>query len=89
MKNVLNYQSSEYDCGPTSVVNALRFLYAREELPPCLVKGVWTLCNDTFLQGEHMGRPSLIRSRLYESGGTVTVRIGGSAVMSMSCDIKL
>ena len=30
-----------------------------------------------------------IRSRLYDEGGTVTVRIGGSAVMSMSCDIKL
>lgn len=44
---------------------------------------------NTFLQGEHMGRPSQIRSRLYESGGAVTVRIGGSAVMSMSCDIKL
>lgn len=42
-----------------------------------------------FLQGEHMGRPSQIRSRLYESGGAVTVRIGGSAVMSMSCDIRL
>lgn len=42
-----------------------------------------------FLQGEHMGRPSQIRSRLYEENGAVTVRIGGSAVMSMSCDIKL
>ena len=47
------------------------------------------LQENTFLQGEHMGRPSLIRSRLYDSGGTVTVRIGGSAVMSMSCDIML
>ena len=54
MKNRLITQTTEYDCGPTSVVNALRFLYAREELPPCLVKGVWTLCNDTFnMQGEH------------------------------------
>ncbi len=44
---------------------------------------------NTFLQGEHMHRPSVIRSRLYDEGGTVNVRIGGSAVMSMSCDIKL
>ena len=42
-----------------------------------------------FVQGEHMHRPSQIRSRLYDDGGTVTVRIGGSAVMSMRCDIKL
>lgn len=44
---------------------------------------------NVFLQGEHMNRPSQIRSRLYDKNGTVTVRIGGSAVMSMSCDIKL
>ena len=44
---------------------------------------------NSFLQGEHMHRPSVIRSRLYDEGGTVNVRIGGSAVMSMSCDIKL
>lgn len=44
---------------------------------------------NVFLQGEHMGRPSQIRSRLYEKDGAVTVRIGGSAVMSMSCDLKL
>lgn len=44
---------------------------------------------NTFLQGEHMHRPSVIRSRLYDEGGAVNVRIGGSAVMSMSCDIKL
>lgn len=44
---------------------------------------------NVFLQGEHMGRPSQIRSKLYEENGAVTVRIGGSAVMSMSCDIKL
>ena len=44
---------------------------------------------NTFLQGEHMHRPSVIRSCLYDEGGTVNVRIGGNAVMSMSCDIKL
>lgn len=44
---------------------------------------------NVFLQGEHMRRPSQIRSRLYDRGGTVTIRIGGTAVMSMSCDLKL
>ncbi len=44
---------------------------------------------NTFLQGEHMRRPSQIRSRLYHENGVVTVRIGGTAVMSMSCDIKI
>ena len=44
---------------------------------------------NVFLQGEHMHRPSEIRSRLYASGDAVTVRVGGRAVMSMACDIKL
>lgn len=42
---------------------------------------------NVFLQGEHMHRPSEIRSRLYASGDAVTVRVGGSAVMSMACEI--
>ena len=37
-----------------------------------------------FLQGEHMHRPSLIRSRLLLENGGVRVRIGGQAVMSLA-----
>lgn len=44
---------------------------------------------NVFVQGEHMHRPSEIRSRLYASGDTVTVRVGGGAMMSMACDLKL
>ena len=44
---------------------------------------------NVFLQGEHMSRPSEIRSLLCEKDGTVTVRIGGSAVMSLDCELKL
>ena len=44
---------------------------------------------NTFLQGEHMHRPSQICSRLHDENGAVNVRVGGTAVMSMSCDIKL
>ena len=44
---------------------------------------------NVFLQGEHMHRPSEIRSRLYTDGDAVTVRVGGRAVMSMACDVQL
>lgn len=44
---------------------------------------------NVFLQGEHMNRPSEIRSRLYEQDGAVNVRVGGSAVMSMQCEVKI
>lgn len=44
---------------------------------------------NVFLQGEHMGRPSEIRSRLTVSGEDVLVRIGGRAVMSMRCELNV
>lgn len=40
MKNVLNYQSSEYDCGPTSLTNALRYLFERCDIPPEMLKAI-------------------------------------------------
>ena len=43
---------------------------------------------NVFLQGEHMGRPSEIRSRL-TANGAVSVKIGGRAVMSLQCDLKI
>ena len=44
---------------------------------------------NVFLQGEHMNRPSEIRSRLYREDDKVTVKIGGRAVMSLQCDLKI
>lgn len=44
---------------------------------------------NVFLQGEHMSRPSEIRSRLILAGDKVTVKIGGRAVMSLQCDLKI
>lgn len=42
-----------------------------------------------FLQGEHMGRPSRIYSRLTAEDGVVRVRIGGQAVLSLSGEMDL
>ena len=42
-----------------------------------------------FLQGEHMGRPSRILSRLTVQDGAVRVRIGGQAVMSLAGEMDL
>ena len=42
-----------------------------------------------FLQGEHMGRPSRILSRLTVQDGAVRVRIGGQAVLSLSGEMDL
>lgn len=56
MKNMLCYQSTEYDCGPTTIVNAIRFLFKRQEIPPALIKGIWMYCNDTYNDQGHVGK---------------------------------
>lgn len=40
MKNQLSYQISEYDCGPTTLLNAIRYLFEREEILPELIKTI-------------------------------------------------
>lgn len=53
MKNVLNYQSSEYDCGPTTLINAVRYLFDREEIAPELLKAISLYTLDSYnAQGE-------------------------------------
>lgn len=48
MKNFLLTQSTEYDCGPVTLVNAMRFLFEREEIPPALIRAIWLYANDTY-----------------------------------------
>lgn len=44
---------------------------------------------NVFVQGEKMGKPSVIRSRLYEENGAVTVKIGGGAIIVLRCHLEL
>lgn len=56
MKNRLIYQTTDCDCGPTTLTNALRFLFEREEIPPILLKQIWTLGNDNYSDAGEPGR---------------------------------
>ena len=46
MKIPLRYQNTEYDCGTTSFVNALSFLYDREDIPVELLKAIYRFTLD-------------------------------------------
>lgn len=49
MKVPLKFQMTEFDCGPSTLVNALSFLYEREEIPAIMLQSIsaFTLdCND-------------------------------------------
>ena len=44
----LHYQVSEYDCGPTCVLNAMSYLFCREELSPELIRNIMLYCLDCY-----------------------------------------
>lgn len=48
MKIPLRYQMTEYDCGTTSILNAVTYLYEREEIPPILVYNINKYTIDEF-----------------------------------------
>ncbi|MDR1639939.1 MAG: peptidase C39 [Clostridiales bacterium] len=48
MRIPLNYQRTEYDCGPTSLLNAVSFLFARDEIPPDILRYVFMYTLDGF-----------------------------------------
>lgn len=48
MKNPLRYQLTEYDCGPSSLLNALSFLFEREALAPEIIKNIMLFSLDAY-----------------------------------------
>ncbi|MDR1131012.1 MAG: C39 family peptidase [Oscillospiraceae bacterium] len=48
MKIPLQYQRSEYDCGPTALLNAVSFLFDRKDIPPDILKHIMMYSLDTF-----------------------------------------
>ena len=55
MKNNLIDQSSEFDCGPTCMVNAMRYLFEREEIQPGVLKHIWLMGIDTYCDQGRVG----------------------------------
>lgn len=51
MKTPLRFQITEYDCGTTSLINALVYLFEREELPVTLLKSIYRYTLDA--EGEN------------------------------------
>ena len=56
MKTPLSYQLSEYDCGPTTMLNAISFLFDRKQIAPDLIKSVHMFCMDSFNRRGEVGK---------------------------------
>lgn len=48
MKTPLRYQITEYDCGPSSLLNGLSYLFEREELAPEIVRNIMIYSLDAY-----------------------------------------
>lgn len=64
MHNRLMYQSSNYDCGPACLTNALRFLFEREEIEPILLRQIWAMGNDDYSADGEPGKAGTSREAL-------------------------
>lgn len=47
-KNPLRYQISEYDCGPTTMLNAISYLFSRDMIPAEVIRNVMLYCLDCY-----------------------------------------
>lgn len=56
LKNRLNYQTSEFDCGPTTLINAIRYLYEREEVLPEIIKTIMLYTLDLYDHNGEFGK---------------------------------
>lgn len=54
MKTPLRYQLSEYDCGPTSLLNAVSYLFERQDIPPEIIRKIISVCISG--HGDHVGK---------------------------------
>lgn len=48
LKIPLQYQRTEYDCGPTAFLNAVSYLFPRNEIPPDILRGVMMYTLDSY-----------------------------------------
>lgn len=56
MKTPLRFQMTEFDCGTVSILNAIMFLYKREEIPAQLVKVITKYSLDCYDENGNIGQ---------------------------------
>lgn len=56
MKSPLSHQATEYDCGPTTLINAIRFLFERDEIPPDVIKHIVLYSLDAYNSKGEFGK---------------------------------
>lgn len=55
MKVPFRLQASEFDCVPTTALNALSYLYERSEIPPLAIQRIFIYCLDSVSARQNLG----------------------------------
>ena len=84
MKIPLRDQITNFDCGPTSVLNGLSRLFEREEIPPVVLRHVVTCCMDWFDDQGRMGRRGTTHAAMGHVAGWVQ-QVGEHGIMPLRC----
>lgn len=64
MKVPLRFQITEFDCGSVSLLNALSYLYDREEIPAMLVKAISLYTLDCYDENGNLGQGGTSREAI-------------------------
>ena len=64
MKIPLHYQMSEYDCGPTTMLNAISYLFEVEEIPPEVIRNIMLYSLDCYNDEGRLGEMGTSRSAM-------------------------
>ena len=56
MKIPFRYQATEYDCVPTTFINALQYLFDRDEIPPVVIQKIMQYSLDTVNKRGEFGK---------------------------------
>ena len=55
MKTPFRFQASDYDCVPTTFINAISYLFERSEIPPLVIQRIFTYCLDSISSQQNLG----------------------------------
>ena len=82
MKTPLRYQFSEYDCGPTTMLNAVSYLFEREEIPPEIIRNVMLYSLDCYSQNGEPGRAGTSRMAMMFLSNWMLLNLGTRSLTS-------
>ena len=83
-KTPLDYQITEYDCGTTTMLNALRFLFKRKEISPIIIREIMQYTLDVTNKKGEYGKGGTSSNAIIELSNLLN-KIGAENGMQITC----